>query len=148
MAYDKYTWQTGETITAEKLNHIEDGIENAGSGKYEIKVLSKGDWSSTDYSYKKLTGFSIDKTNGNEIREAFIQGQEVFFIIDEYNDGKSLSKFVLTDIQSAGSSSNAFGFTCMHGRYVADISLSFAKYPPTYGFNGAYANSKDLYATS
>lgn len=26
MAYDKYTWNTGETITKEKLNHIEDGI--------------------------------------------------------------------------------------------------------------------------
>jgi len=26
MAYTKQTWQTGETITADKLNHIEDGI--------------------------------------------------------------------------------------------------------------------------
>lgn len=32
MAYTKQTWQTGETITAEKLNHMEDGIAGAGGG--------------------------------------------------------------------------------------------------------------------
>ena len=35
MAYTKQTWQTGEVITADKLNHIEDGIENNNPG-YEI----------------------------------------------------------------------------------------------------------------
>lgn len=29
MAYEKQTWVCGETITAEKLNHIEDGIANS-----------------------------------------------------------------------------------------------------------------------
>lgn len=28
MSYTKQTWQTGDTITAEKLNHIEDGVDN------------------------------------------------------------------------------------------------------------------------
>lgn len=27
MAYTKQTWETGQVITAEKLNHMEDGIE-------------------------------------------------------------------------------------------------------------------------
>lgn len=27
MAYEKQEWKTGDTITAEKMNHIEDGIE-------------------------------------------------------------------------------------------------------------------------
>lgn len=31
MAYEKQTWQTGETITAQKLNHMEDGIASGGS---------------------------------------------------------------------------------------------------------------------
>ena len=35
MAYEKQTWVTGETITADKLNHMEDGIADAGSG-YDI----------------------------------------------------------------------------------------------------------------
>lgn len=26
MAYKKHTWETGEVITAEKLNHIEEGV--------------------------------------------------------------------------------------------------------------------------
>ena len=30
MAYDKHTWTCHEPITADKLNHIEDGIANAG----------------------------------------------------------------------------------------------------------------------
>lgn len=28
MSYVKTTWQTGDTVTAEKLNHAEQGIEN------------------------------------------------------------------------------------------------------------------------
>ncbi len=32
MRYDKQNWQTGEVITANKLNHIEDGIAGAGGG--------------------------------------------------------------------------------------------------------------------
>lgn len=30
MAYTKTTWQTGDVITAEKLNHMEDGLAIAG----------------------------------------------------------------------------------------------------------------------
>lgn len=30
MAYEKQTWATGDTITAQKLNHMEDGIAGAG----------------------------------------------------------------------------------------------------------------------
>lgn len=29
MSYEKHTWQTGETITADKLNNIENGINNS-----------------------------------------------------------------------------------------------------------------------
>lgn len=29
MAYEEYTWETGETITSEKLNHMERGITNS-----------------------------------------------------------------------------------------------------------------------
>lgn len=30
MAYEKQTWECGETISADKLNHMEDGIANSG----------------------------------------------------------------------------------------------------------------------
>lgn len=39
MAYEKQTWTTGEVITQEKLNHIENGIE----GAYELPSVSASD---------------------------------------------------------------------------------------------------------
>ncbi len=30
MSYEKQTWATGDTITADKLNHMEDGIATGG----------------------------------------------------------------------------------------------------------------------
>lgn len=33
MAYDKHTWTCDEPITVERLNHMEDGIANAGGGE-------------------------------------------------------------------------------------------------------------------
>lgn len=32
MAYTKQNWECGDLITADKMNHIEDGIEDASSG--------------------------------------------------------------------------------------------------------------------
>ena len=32
MNYEKQTWERGETISADKLNHMEEGIANAGGG--------------------------------------------------------------------------------------------------------------------
>lgn len=40
MAYEKHIWETGEVITAEKLNHIEDGV---GSGFSSISITSDED---------------------------------------------------------------------------------------------------------
>lgn len=37
MAYEKQTWQTGDVITADKLNHIEDGIASGGSADSTFK---------------------------------------------------------------------------------------------------------------
>lgn len=32
MSYEKNTWAEGDVVTSEKLNHIEDGVANAGGG--------------------------------------------------------------------------------------------------------------------
>lgn len=40
MAYEKQIWQSGDVITAAKMNHIEDGIAASG---YESTVWSTGD---------------------------------------------------------------------------------------------------------
>lgn len=39
MAYEKQTWTTGEVITQEKLNHMEDGIKDA----YELPAVTETD---------------------------------------------------------------------------------------------------------
>lgn len=38
MAYNKNSWQDGDIITAEKLNHMEDGIEAAGGLTNDVKT--------------------------------------------------------------------------------------------------------------
>lgn len=58
MAYEKQTWVTGEVITKEKLNHMEDGIANSGGGMFIVNV---------DEDNK------LDKT-WNEIMNAFKNG--------------------------------------------------------------------------
>ena len=71
--YEKQTWVTGEVITKEKLNHMEDGIENAGGGS---EVLLVG----VDFLSNKF-----DKT-WNEINTAFSNGQ-ICYAIGEMGTG-------------------------------------------------------------
>ena len=39
MSYEKQTWANGDTITAEKLNHMESGIEDSSGGGYDGVIL-------------------------------------------------------------------------------------------------------------
>lgn len=40
MSYTKHTWQSGDVITAEKLNHIEDGVDLGVSLSTEIAIFT------------------------------------------------------------------------------------------------------------
>ena len=40
MSYDKTTWQSGDVITAVKLNNIEDGIANASGGSSLLEPMT------------------------------------------------------------------------------------------------------------
>ena len=42
MSYTKQTWTTGDTVTATKLNHMEDGIAGAGASYDVVIKLDKG----------------------------------------------------------------------------------------------------------
>ncbi len=74
MAYEPQTWETGHRITAEKMNHIEQGIAGAGGGSTEPLIVNVTE---NDDSYY------MDKTFG-EIRRAFLSGQTIL-VIDSYN---------------------------------------------------------------
>lgn len=54
MAYTKQTWETGDTIIADKLNHMEDGIAEGGSGGETFVV---------NFTYDDQTNkYTADKT--------------------------------------------------------------------------------------
>ncbi len=57
MSYSKTTWQTGDTVTAELLNHMEDGISDAdakvlpavsGSDNGKVLQVKNGAWTKGD----------------------------------------------------------------------------------------------------
>jgi hypothetical protein len=74
MAYEKQTWQTGDIITAEKLNHMEDGIVGG--------TLVIGGFS-YDNELESYTGTS-DKT-WQEIDNALAAGVRCISIIAGYD---------------------------------------------------------------
>lgn len=49
MSYTKQVWNTGEKITADKLNHMEDGIENCCGGGTPTLTLNLGTASGSYY---------------------------------------------------------------------------------------------------
>lgn len=70
MAYERHSWQCGDVVTAERLNNIEDGVEEAleccGSGAEEF-----------------LVSFTLGVTNTMD--------RTVDEIVQAYNDGKKIT---------------------------------------------------------
>lgn len=70
MAYEKHEWQTGEVITADKLNHMEDGI----SPDFVINTRLLSDSSSVSM---QPTGIEITSLRGISVEEAFSKADEL-----------------------------------------------------------------------
>lgn len=68
--YTKQVWNCGDTITADKMNHIEEGIENASSGD---ALFVKYDHSETE---GRTTTYYFDKT-WQEVHDALVAGRAV-----------------------------------------------------------------------
>ena len=84
MAYEKHTWETGETITAEKLNNLEDGV--SGNRVFSVNINENSE------------GYILDKTFG-EIRNAYELGlviKLVYSATDFY--GNSLDVYYVSSI--------------------------------------------------
>ena len=79
MSYTKQTWATGDTVTAAKLNHMEDGIEGAGGGGGE--------------SYDAIISLT-EPTEGASLVPAIEQGtyEDIAALIE---DGKSPNILVM-----------------------------------------------------
>ena len=70
MSYTPTNWQTGDTVTAEKLNNMETGIENAANAFIVTLTPTALDYSGT-----------MDKTTA-EITAAFNAGQRILFALN------------------------------------------------------------------
>ena len=81
MSYEKQTWECGDIITAEKMNHIEDGIEEAsqGGGNVPTPLIVNA---STEDNFEWV----CDKTYG-EIDDAVRSGVAVVVIYERITEG-------------------------------------------------------------
>ncbi len=69
MAYEPHDWQTGETITADKLNHIENGIMN-NSNENNLVILpfdQAGNTIVTTLTYSDITDIYTKYQSGNSV---------------------------------------------------------------------------------
>lgn len=91
MAYEKQTWTTGEVITEEKLNHIEDGLAEAGQTSYFDINMNDGEWTITDLSTRQ-------EVSRSDIATMITEGKVLSFT--EFGARKSLT--VQTAWESGG----------------------------------------------
>lgn len=80
MSYEKQTWQTGDVITAEKLNHMEDGIASGGGG------------GSSDFSTAEVTVIANSGSGGVALTGG-INGYSEGFAFIRNGDPKMLASF-------------------------------------------------------
>lgn len=82
MSYEPKTWSCDDTITAEDLNHIEQGIANAGGGTASeplVVTLSWDDANSKYVSDRTFAEISSAFNNGRDILTRFVYGDDVYF---------------------------------------------------------------------
>ncbi len=107
MTYEKTNWITGDVITAEKLNKMENGIEDASGGSGSSPLIVNMVADETDE-----TTMSLDHT-WREIYTALSEGRPVFALATtgDISDDSSSAGVYLSSISAAsrsndGSSSN------------------------------------------
>ena len=61
MSYTPKTWANGDTITAADLNHIEQGVSNAGGSDYDAVIEAYHDDGSTTW----YNGWTLTYKKGN-----------------------------------------------------------------------------------
>lgn len=82
MAYEPTEWKCGDTITAEKLNKLEEAVANAGGGAEPLIIRFTGETVSLGDTTFKLTD-----TLASDAYNAFVSGRSVMVVNndDEYS---------------------------------------------------------------
>lgn len=81
MSYEPYTWKGGDTVTANKLNHIEQGIAQGGSG---------GILYIPNTTIDEQTGIITSGMTAGEIFTALQEGKFVFTSISMVASGNGV----------------------------------------------------------
>lgn len=102
MSYTKQTWAVGDTITAAKLNHIEDGVAEGWNGAFYVTFTYNND------------NISCDKT-GADIQNALATNKTV---IGLHPDG-----YFMPLAHSFFNSNNSFEFTFINAYIYDDLLL-------------------------
>lgn len=74
MAYERHTWECGEEITADKLNHMESGIELAGGGSITVFEITDD---------PNCENGLVADTTLNDVAEAMQKGVVAFNYINQ-----------------------------------------------------------------
>ena len=77
MSYSEYTWQTGETITAEKLNNMENGITQI-AGNLPVCITTH---------YDNATSSNIMDKTYQELYDLVSNGIFVYVIMGDLSSG-------------------------------------------------------------
>ena len=88
MAYTKNTWNTGDVVTSEKLNHIEDGVKDA----YEMMYVGN-----VTLNFGSING-TLDKT-WQEIFDAVSNGNICYFTGTKENDEYYKKIFIIETVK-------------------------------------------------
>lgn len=87
MSYVKNTWNTGDVITAEKLNHAEEGIEAASNNVFLVGG-----------TYNSGSGiFTLNKT-WQQIRDSAVSGKTCILVVENSFGSFGAGLFFLVDI--------------------------------------------------
>lgn len=100
MSYVEQTWQTGDTVTAEKLNHMEAGI----AGAVGSMVLTETE--TPDTPSPGATTYTLNKT-WQEIYDAIIAGIYVGMVVEYTDGGHDYTQF---EMVYSVSHSNDYGY--------------------------------------
>ena len=131
MAYEKHTWETGEVITAEKLNNLEGGIEslenNLSDALYEYETLFDDtlnlEYTSEDYYYTMLSSESWPAIFNND--SLFEEGVTLKVTIDgteyiaPYDPSGSFGAVWSTELN--GMDFSTFPFSLVSDAYYSQI---------------------------
>lgn len=82
MAYEKQTWTNGDLITAEKLNHIEDGIAQGGGGVLTVIETVTEDAHGNEVRTLDKTYNEIASADAVRIKSVGSKGLTVFYTIN------------------------------------------------------------------